>query len=85
MRCPKCGKYVDDNDNVENGFFCIECNHTFIHNGLVCPNCGSEDIEGREIEPEGVTAATRQVSCNLCNCYWIEVLKVCGFIDLTQG
>jgi len=85
MRCPKCDEYVDDNDNPENGFFCIKCNLAFRYDGTTCPSCGSEDIAAEGIDPEGSSEALRKVSCTLCLCTWTEVFKVVGFIDLIQG
>jgi hypothetical protein len=52
------------------------------YNGACCPNCGSEAINGGEFNPEGCSAAFRNIDCEDCGATWIECLKVCGYDNL---
>lgn len=54
------------------------------YDGTRCPKCGSDSINGDNIEPSGADAAYRNVDCNDCGATWTEELKVVGFDHLTE-
>jgi len=48
------------------------------YDGSKCPHCGSTDISGHEIDPEGADKAYRNVDCDECGATWTEILAVIG-------
>jgi len=52
------------------------------YNGTNCPHCGSMDINGDYVEPEGASTAYRKCDCDACGATWTEILTVTGFGNL---
>jgi formate dehydrogenase maturation protein FdhE len=49
-----------------------------------CPNCGSEWIEGKEINIEAGTA-TQKVHCSACGEEWYDVYNLVGIQQIEKG
>lgn len=52
--------------------------------GGVCPNCKSENIEGRHIDADG-PQAFQKVGCLDCGTEWKDVYRLAGYTDLEIG
>ena len=48
------------------------------HGGGLCPFCGSDAIEGREVTVEGNKGA-QEVSCNDCEGEWTDEYTLTGY------
>lgn len=46
-----------------------------------CPHCGSEDVEGGEVNVDA-GGAWQEVTCNECGATWNDVYKLTGFSEL---
>ncbi|MBC8741702.1 hypothetical protein F6X40_34640 [Paraburkholderia sp. UCT31] len=49
-----------------------------------CPRCGSEDIEGDEVNIDGRTA-TQECGCNECETVWEDKYQLSGYALLSDG
>ena len=54
------------------------------HRGLVCPFCGSWDIEGGSMDFEA-GEITQRISCHECNERWTDVYKLAAVADPDSG
>jgi len=52
--------------------------------GLVCPFCGSWDIEGGSMDFDSGEIAQR-ISCHECNEQWTDVYKLAAVADPDSG
>ena len=52
------------------------------YDGTNCPRCGSENLRGDEIEPEGSSLAFRRCACEDCGATWDERFEVMGYGNL---
>lgn len=68
--------------------YCRESNpaaetaHKMKYDGSTCPNCGSENINGDTIDPQGASKAYRNCDCGNCSATWTEELTVTGYDGL---
>jgi hypothetical protein len=47
------------------------------YDGERCPHCGSDEIEGHEIETGG-GSATQEMSCSVCDATWNDLYRLVG-------
>ena len=48
----------------------------------VCPQCGSEDLEGHDSDFWGDGTASQDIECSECNTTWSELYQFTG-IEIT--
>jgi transposase-like protein len=52
--------------------------------GCHCPQCGSEDISGGEVNIDAGTAY-QEMSCDSCNATWNDQYDLVGYSNLNKG
>ena len=50
--------------------------------GLECPNCGSTEVYGWDLEDYGTSSANRPCNCGECNAEWVETYELTGYDSL---
>ena len=51
--------------------------------GLMCPNCGTNNIEGLDSVAVQEGRATQSVICNICDATWDDQYNLVGYESLT--
>lgn len=55
------------------------------HAGVVCPSCGSSDLDVTNLNfPDGLYI-TQDVGCLDCGCRWRDVYKLVGYSELRDA
>jgi len=49
--------------------------------GGVCPNCGSDQIEGDSVNFEGASMS-QKIGCNECGAEWWDIYQLIGYAEL---
>lgn len=52
--------------------------------GLYCPQCESNDLEGGTLQLHGVEVH-QKVNCNDCDAWWEDVYRLSGYTRFVQG
>lgn len=62
----------------------VSCRRHAQTQGMYCPKCGSDEIEGNEVTT-GNGMATQEMGCLVCGATWTDTYRLTGYTDLMSG